>query len=591
MNEEVKLSIEQGEAIKSRPRLHKLKIKNFRAIGVNPVTIDLDEIVILVGPNNAGKSSILRAYELIMSEGSKNANLTIDDFPNRNINSVNLPEIELFSIVNSHNSPGQRWIKKDSKGEMIVRERWKWHTPGAPTRQGYDTQVNDWVKEVPWGAANVANSRRPEPHRVDAFENPEEQAEAIVKILDSILKEKVKEVTENLEADGNKTEYGSLLEQIRGIQQKIVNESESQINSVELELTGSINRVFPGYVVSFDAKPEEDLENSISFFKKSPQLLMGPEKGFKSDIGRQGSGARRTLLWAALRYITENGYHKTKRKERESSLERPNVLLIDEPELCLHPSAIREACGVLYDLPKTDNWQVMVTTHSPAFIDLSRDNTTIVRVERTMEGEIQGTTLFRPEKVKLDDDDRRLLKLLNQFDPYVAEFFFGGHSIIVEGDTEYTAFKHIINNEPEFFKNIHIIRARGKATIASLVKILNHFNSGYSVLHDSDAPLNKNNGKSAAWGTNNKILHAIEQHPCSDKVKLVCSIRNFEAAFLSKEVTSEKPYNALMELTRDDVVYQKIRTLLHSLYDHSQTLPEGAIEWDDISQLEEALQK
>ncbi|YCI78880.1 ATP-dependent endonuclease [Bacillus sp. R1-10] len=585
---ETNQSLVQDGAISSRPRLHKLTIKNFRAIGMNAVTIDLDEIVILVGPNNAGKSSILRAYEIVMSEGSKSANLTIDDFPSRKIDSKNLPEIELFSIVNSHNSPGQRWID-DSSGEKIVRERWKWHTPGAPKRQGFDTQINDWANEVPWGAANVANSRRPEPHRVDAFENPEEQAEAIVKILESILKEKVKEVTENLEADGNKTEYGSLLEQIRGIQQKIVKESESQIKSVESELTSSINRVFPGYEVSFDAKPEDDLENSISFFKSSPQLLMGPENGFKSDIGRQGSGARRTLLWAALRYITENGYHKTKKKERDSSLERPNVLLIDEPELCLHPSAIREACSVLYDLPKTNKWQVMVTTHSPAFIDLSRDNTTIVRVERTLEGEIQGTTLFRPDKVKLDDDDRRLLKLLNQFDPYVAEFFFGGHSIIVEGDTEYTAFKYVINNEPELFRNTHIIRARGKATVASLVKILNHFNTGYSVLHDSDTPLNKNSGKSAAWGTNNRILQAVEHHPSPEKVKLVCSITNFESAFLSKEVTSEKPYNALMELTRDDVVYQKIRSLLHSLYDHSQKLPEGAMEWDHISQLEEAL--
>jgi predicted ATP-dependent endonuclease of OLD family len=53
-----------------RPRLVKLVIKNLRCIGPNPVTIDLDDIVVLVGPNNVGKSSVLKAYELIMSEGS-----------------------------------------------------------------------------------------------------------------------------------------------------------------------------------------------------------------------------------------------------------------------------------------------------------------------------------------------------------------------------------------------------------------------------------------------------------------------------------------------------------------------------------------
>jgi hypothetical protein len=49
----------------------------------------------------------------------------------------------------------------------------------------------------------------------------------------------------------------------------------------------------------------------------------------------------------------------------------------------------------------------MVTTHSPVFIDFSRDNTTIVRVERQENGTIQGTTVFRPEKAQLSDDDKQ----------------------------------------------------------------------------------------------------------------------------------------------------------------------------------------
>ena len=118
-------------------------------------------------------------------------------------------------------------------------------------------------------------------------------------------------------------------------------------------------------------------------------------------------------------------------------------MLIDEPEICLHPNAIRDACRVLYDLPNSGNWQVMVTTHSPIFIDFSRDNTTIVKVEKNAAGAIQGTTVFRPDTVQLDADDKRNLKLLNLCDPYVAEFFFGGKVIVVEGDTEYTAFNYI----------------------------------------------------------------------------------------------------------------------------------------------------
>jgi len=50
-----------------KPRLTKLIIKNYRCIGSTAVEIDLNDIVVLVGANNVGKSSILKAYELAMS--------------------------------------------------------------------------------------------------------------------------------------------------------------------------------------------------------------------------------------------------------------------------------------------------------------------------------------------------------------------------------------------------------------------------------------------------------------------------------------------------------------------------------------------
>jgi ATPase subunit of ABC transporter with duplicated ATPase domains len=66
------------DEISHRPRLHKLIVQNFRSIGFNAVEIELDDIVVLVGPNNVGKSSILRAYETVMSHGSKEGKLSIN---------------------------------------------------------------------------------------------------------------------------------------------------------------------------------------------------------------------------------------------------------------------------------------------------------------------------------------------------------------------------------------------------------------------------------------------------------------------------------------------------------------------------------
>lgn len=244
---------------------------------------------------------------------------------------------------------------------------------------------------------------------------------------------------------------------------------------------------------------------------------------------------------------------------------------------------------VIRHRPNVRSLETMVTTHSPAFIDVSRDNTTIIRVEQ-QDGEISGTTVFRPERVNLDDNDRARLKLLNIYDPYVAEFFFGGRSIIVEGDTEYTAFKHVIATKPYEYKDVHIIRARGKATVISLIKILNHFGSSYAVLHDSDTPTIIKKGKlskNPVWAHNEKILDAVKARPGSSKVRLLASVVNFEKAYFGEEVGSEKPYNAIMNLQQNLEAFAKIEQLLDALLDHSKQPPVGAIEWTSVPQLEE----
>jgi len=562
------------------PRLTKLIIKNYRCIGSTPIEIDLDDIVVLVGANNVGKSSILKAYELAMSQGSKNENLTIDDFPNNTIDPDNLPEIEIQTIVYD-NSPGDKWIKFLETGERLVRERWIWKTVGKPTREGRNAETNQWDEQVPWGAPNVANSRRPEAYRVDAFASPEEQAKKIKELLMNVLQERVKNHQAEKE---DESDYRKLLKSVKTLQKKIVLEAQEEIDKFNSELTKSIEKVFPNYKIEFDAKPEDDLEKTISLFKSEGQLLIGLDGGFSSTIDRQGSGARRTLLWTTIKFISE--YQKNK---KNLSLSRPNLLLIDEPEICLHPNAIREACKALYELPTTGNWQVMVTTHSPIFIDFSRNNTTIIKVEKNENGDTKGTTVFRPVKINLDDDDKTNLKLLNICDPYVTEFFFGGKIIVVEGDTEYTAFNYIKREKMSEYKDVHIIRARGKSTIVSLIKILNHFGSDYSILHDSDKLKTEEGKKNPAWSVNSNILVAINDKPKEIKTRLLASLPNFEEAYFGESAKDEKPYNALKTLEKDSDKFNTVESLLKALIDYSLPPPKNCIEWSTIENLEKKL--
>jgi len=315
---------------------------------------------------------------------------------------------------------------------------------------------------------------------------------------------------------------------------------------------------------------------------------MGPHDGFHSTIERQGSGACRTLIWAALRILSDRSEGKA------AATDRPHLLLMDEPENCLHPDAIREARRVLYELPSTKRWQVMITTHSPVFIDLSRDNTSIARVERMATGVVQGTTIFRPKKAKLDDDDKVELKLLNLCDPYVAEFFFGGRTVVVEGDTEYTAFRHIISSDVQKYGNVHVVRARGKACLVSLCKILNQFDKGYGILHDSDRATVKDKSTGAdrtnsAWSENQKILNETAVGRTAGRIRLLASVPDFEQAFFGKKVGRDKPYSALARLKAEDAAFRNIATLLDFLINADTTLPQGAIQWAAVGDLEKAV--
>lgn len=111
-----------SEAVSKR-RLKRITIKNFRTIGPKGISVDLDEIVVLVGPNNAGKSSILKAYNVIMSDEK----IELDDFPNKIITEdIGLiPQIELETVVDEDSKPADKWIATEDS-EQVVREKWIW---------------------------------------------------------------------------------------------------------------------------------------------------------------------------------------------------------------------------------------------------------------------------------------------------------------------------------------------------------------------------------------------------------------------------------------------------------------------------------
>jgi putative ATP-dependent endonuclease of OLD family len=392
----------------------------------------------------------------------------------------------------------------------------------------------------------------------------------------TLLKEKLYEIKTDPEQPNS--DYELVVDKIKQLQTKAVAATEQEVVTIETEISKYLEKLFPGHHIKFDAKPELDIEKAYTPFKGSADLLMGPKNGYLSGIANQGSGARRTLLWAALKYLSEVS-------DKEGT--RPHVLLLDEPEICLHPSAIREARSVLYDLPQGGNWQVMITSHSPIFIDLSKDNTTIVRVFRDENHQVESTTLYRPSRARLDSDDRKNLKMLNVCDPYINEFFFGGRQVIVEGDTEYTAFSIIRDMYIDEYKDVQIIRARGKGIIPSIAKVLLQFAKQFTILHDTDAPLTAKGKGNPAWGMNRTIGEVLSLPNAQGRVRLVACKTCFETALFGKEEKDEKPYRAFLRIQNDEEAASKVKELLDFLLDSNNPKPENCLEWTAIDELDD----
>ncbi len=255
------------------------------------------------------------------------------------------------------------------------------------------------------------------------------------------------------------------------------------------------------------------------------------------------------------------------------------MLLMDEPEVALHPNAVRAACDYLYSLAEDASWQVMLTTHSPQFIDPTRDHTTIVRLDRPEAH--PSPRSFRADAVNFSDCEKENLKALNRFDSGLAEMFFGALPVLIEGDTEFAAFDYLMRLDSRSWP-IHerptLVRVRGKETMVLVIRMLTHFRVPFAVLHDCDPPRTAQGKKCSAWSANLRIHEAI-QSARNEGLRVVhrVSIPHFEGMHQGPRVGEEgtlqypsgrdKPWNMLsaLQAEHNDGLRDTVRAVILDL--------------------------
>ncbi|ENJ8203030.1 AAA family ATPase [Vibrio cholerae] len=591
-------------------RLEKLLVSNFRSIGSTPVEIELDDIVILVGGNNFGKSTILRAYHSAVNSEP----LGLDDFHNRVLDKDALPTVEIHTRCSGTDKPSDHFYTPEEneteETSYLIKERFIWKQKDkAPFRYGYLVKEGRFAEDtdkprMPWSNDGASKKNRPKAHLVGTFSNPEEQSEAIQSILvDVFLEEQVRK----FKPTKQDADYSTLYEQMSSLKKEFVEQSTETLGTLAKEISQYASKIIPGHELKINISEKEIISSNLKIFDSSEVDVRFGKGEQVFPISHHGSGARRTLLWSVLKQIAEMGYEssgKGKKAKKYNQLGdyKSHLLLLDEPELSLHPSACRDTRDMLYNLAENnENWQVMITTHSPSFIDLTRDHTKIIRVENNSNDEVEATTIFRPDQINFTEDETESLKLFNLLNPDVMEFFFGGKVFLVEGDTEYTAFGKIIKDYKEkgdtTFDDLFILRCGGKVQVSMFMKILNHFKKSYFVLHDIDTKqilkyrLMKVEGtdkkerkpnieNNPAWTNNSKILEQMSEYS-----QVFGSVIDFETAYFNEPVSAGKPENAVAKM-KEEEIYNTVESLLLAIVTQDKTkLPSGAVEWEAIEQI------
>jgi energy-coupling factor transporter ATP-binding protein EcfA2 len=583
----------------ARSKLISLKLRNIGCIGPDGLEVALDDIVCLVGRNNCGKSTVLRAYELAQGSQALTAQDRCQWTPDGEF-----PEIELVvHVPDGIPNVDAKW-KEEKDGLRLVRSRWVWKDVGAkPTRQTWDPEIHDWAEDGKAGGAdNVFNSRLPQPLRVGSLQDSQEEHDKLLRLVTEPVLRELKIQQETVGSPLRLAMNSLIVEAM-----KPVNRYQKEIDAVGTKVGTGFRSIFPELEILIRVgmeAPNLDLARCLS----SGSSIRFLEEATDTAIGQQGTGSQRALFWALLQVrntIVREQKAKNDRlkeaeklkKEREKELGRKkpddakvlklaqeiealteplagldddvalpgHILLIDEPENALHPMAVRAARDHLYTLAQDPNWQVMLSTHSPYFINPLQDHTSILRLERN--GKRTTPRTFRTSTAGFSDEDKANLRALLQLDAALAEMFFGSYPIVVEGDTELASFMAAVVAENDLLSTqVALIPSRGKSLVVPLIRLLRHFKIDFGVVHDSDSPMLLSGRKNGAWKVNLTIAEAIAgARQAGTSVRHRVSVPDFERFLGGIEESKDKPILAYRKVCEDAELKNKVKELFVGL--------------------------
>jgi putative ATP-dependent endonuclease of OLD family len=193
----------------------------------------------------------------------------------------------------------------------------------------------------------------------------------------------------------------------------------NQIKELEEKLLTILKESMPS---TRDVKIQITVPKTSDFIQRGTSLVI--DDGIETSVGSKGHGLQRALILAMFRLYAE--LRKAQATEKKS---RTIVFAIEEPELYLHPQCQRVMFEALESIATSD--QVAFCTHSTFFIDMSHYNSLVIVSKNDA---LQGTNVFQCTKEIFPEAEKSHFRMINEFDPERNEVFFSKRVVLVEGD-------------------------------------------------------------------------------------------------------------------------------------------------------------
>jgi putative ATP-dependent endonuclease of OLD family len=402
-------------------RILSLQIENFRTIESMQLSLH-PTYTAICGPNDSGKTNVIRAIRALLKEE--------DDTP---------PFFDSAEISYKDDFP--KWKTQESAGQNVAV------SAQLVIERGRDAGLfQSIVKQLeiaePGLELNVTvkTSHAPEATTKDCIVKVGEKE---YKGLDA------QEVINRIQSANCVIFHNSTQAQPRmffrggmalGQLKEISRENELQLEKMEKTVNSGLTKVARGQQKEIEellGKLELKYKVGLSLptleFSHVPFGITLGETKFKVGLKEWGSGTRnRTQILLALftaKRIAES---------EESARKTTPVMIIEEPECFLHPSAQAEFARVIRDLADEFSVQVIMTTHSPFMLSMKSPESNVLltrkrireQVRQTERVDTTGENWMRPfsEVLGLDSDE---------FKPWRGMFSGSADSILlVEGDTD-----------------------------------------------------------------------------------------------------------------------------------------------------------